>query len=229
MSIFFDRFLQLCAENSTSPNAVAKQLSISSGSVTAWKKNETTPRISTTQKLADYFHVTLDYLLGNVNEPHFVLDNQRILDDINEISPPANMPANSILYRTTGMVPVLGRIPAGSPLVAEESIEGYEPVDVPNPESYYWLRVQGDSMTNAGIQSGDLVLIRMQNCAENGQIVACRINGDEATLKRYREQKSSVILMPENPAYDPYIIDKKDFADGYASIMGVAVEVKRKL
>lgn len=131
MSIFFDRFLQLCAENSTSPNAVAKQLSISSGSVTAWKKNETTPRISTAQKLADYFHVTLDYLLGNVNEPHFVLDNQRILDDINEISPPANMPANSILYRTTGMVPVLGRIPAGSPLVAEESIEGYEPVDVP--------------------------------------------------------------------------------------------------
>lgn len=84
-------------------------------------------------------------------------------------------------------------------------------------------------MINAGIQSGDLVLIRIQNCAENGQIVACRINGNEATLKRYREQQSAIILMPENPAYDPYIVSKKDFADGYAGIMGVAVEVKRKL
>lgn len=228
MSIFFNRFLQLCEENDTSPNAVAKKLSISSGSVTAWK-NETTPRISTVQKLADYFHVTVDYLLGNVNEPYFVLDNKRILDDINAVPPSANMPSNAILYRTTGMAPVLGRIPAGTPLLAEEYIDGYEPIDVPNPECYYWLRVQGDSMINAGIQSGDLVLIRMQNCAENGQIVACRINGNEATLKRYREQEGAIILMPENPAYDPYIVSKKDFVDGYASIMGVAVEVKRKL
>ena len=62
MSIFFNRFLQLCEENDTSPNAVAKKLSISSGSVTAWK-NETTPRISTVQKLADYFGISKAELL----------------------------------------------------------------------------------------------------------------------------------------------------------------------
>lgn len=139
------------------------------------------------------------------------------------------LPADAIPYRATGMVPILGRIPAGAPLLAEEYIEGYEPVDVSDPGNYYWLRAQGDSMINAGIQSGDLVLIRVQPCAENGQIVACRVNGDEATLKRYREQKDTIILMPENPAYEPRIVSKKDFADGYAAIMGVAVEIKRKL
>lgn len=141
----------------------------------------------------------------------------------------AALPANAIPYRSTGMAPVLGRIPAGNPAFAEGYIEGYEPVDVSDPKSYYWLRVQGDSMVNAGIQSGDLVLIHMQPCAENGQIVACRVNGDEATLKRYREQQDAIILLPENPAYDPRIVSKRDFADGYAAIMGVAVEVKRKL
>lgn len=84
MSVFFERLCQLCKENDTSPNAVAKKLSISSGSVTAWKKNGTNPRTDTAQKIADYFHVSLDYLLGNVNDPFFMLDNKKILDDINE-------------------------------------------------------------------------------------------------------------------------------------------------
>lgn len=141
----------------------------------------------------------------------------------------SSLPSDAILYAPTGMVPVLGRIPAGIPASAEEHIEGYEPVDVSDPENYYWLHVEGDSMINAGIQFGDLVLMRAQNYAENGQIVACRVNGDEATLKRFREQGDSIILLPENPAYEPRIVSKKDFADGYAGIVGVAIEIKRKL
>lgn len=83
MSLFFDRFCQLCKEDDISPNAVAKKLSISSGSITAWKKG-VIPRTTTLQKLADYFHVSADYLLGNVNDPSFYLDNARILAEINE-------------------------------------------------------------------------------------------------------------------------------------------------
>ena len=84
-------------------------------------------------------------------------------------------------------------------------------------------------MVGAGIQTGDLVLIRLQPTADNGQIVACKINGDEATLKRFRQQGDTVILMPENPKYDPLVVPASDFATGHAKIIGVAIEIKRKL
>lgn len=92
MSLFFTRFAELCRENNLSPNAVAKKLRISSGSITAWKKG-TVPRFETIQKLADYFHVSTDYLMGNVNEPFFYLDNERILRDINSYVGETEKPA----------------------------------------------------------------------------------------------------------------------------------------
>lgn len=82
MSLFFERFQELCQEECTSPNAVAKKLGISSGSITAWKRG-TLPRTETIQRLADYFHVSFDYLMGNVNDPAFHLDNARILGELN--------------------------------------------------------------------------------------------------------------------------------------------------
>ena len=82
MTAFFERLSLLCKEANTSPNAVARQLSISSGSITAWK-NGTMPRMETLQALADYFHVSADYLIGNVSEPFFYLDNKRIAADVN--------------------------------------------------------------------------------------------------------------------------------------------------
>lgn len=82
MSIFFERFSLLCKDAGTSPNAIAKKLSVSSGSVTAWK-NGTYPRTETIQKIADFFHVSADYLIGNVSEPYFYLDNDQIKRELN--------------------------------------------------------------------------------------------------------------------------------------------------
>lgn len=82
MSLFFKRFSELCREENTSPNAVAKKLGISSGSITAWKKG-TEPRTETLLKLADFFHVTADYLSGNVNDPSFYVDNERTIRGLN--------------------------------------------------------------------------------------------------------------------------------------------------
>lgn len=87
-----------------------------------------------------------------------------------------------------------------------EDIEGYAAADVAQPEEYFYLRVTGDSMINAGIRDGDLVLLRRQESAENGQIVACLLDGADATLKRLRVQRDMAILQPENPAYEPRII-----------------------
>lgn len=79
---FFERYLELCKQAGETPNSVAKIIGASSGSVTAWK-NGTIPRAATVQKIADYFHVSTDYLLGNVSDPFFQLDTEKILADIN--------------------------------------------------------------------------------------------------------------------------------------------------
>jgi repressor LexA len=127
------------------------------------------------------------------------------------------------------MVPVLGVIRAGCPALAEEHITGYVGAEVSDPEACFYLRVSGDSMINAGIRSGDLVLIRRQCTAENGQIVACMVDGEDATLKRFRRQGDMVILQPENPDYEPRLISLGEFERGAARILGVAVKLTREL
>lgn len=206
--IFARNLSRLLDEYQETQADLAEKMHVAPSSVSGWCTGAKMPRMDKVEWLASHF---------NVSRADLIEDHTAVL------------PTNAIPYHTTGMAPVLGRIPAGAPLLAKDDIEGYEPVDASDPSNYYWLRVQGDSMINAGINSGDLVLIHVQNYAENGQIVACRVNGDEATLKRYREQKASILLMPENPNYEPYVVSKKDFNDGYAGIMGVAVEIKRKL
>lgn len=128
-----------------------------------------------------------------------------------------------------GMVPVLGTIRAGLPMAARQRAEGWAAADVSGPEDHFYLRVTGDSMVNAGIRPGDLVLIRRQDTAENGQIVACILNGEDATLKRFRCQGDVVILQPENPAYEPQIVSAREFETGTARILGVAVRLTREL
>lgn len=125
----------------------------------------------------------------------------------------------------TGMVPILSSIPAGVPVLALENIEGYLPVVVKNPEEYFAFRVHGTSMINAGIPDGALVLIHQQSTAENGQIVACRVNGEEATLKRFKQIGETVVLMPENPDFQPIVVKCSDFDRGSAEIIGVAKQI----
>ncbi len=139
------------------------------------------------------------------------------------------LPDGAIRPRRQYSLPILGVIRAGVPVLASEEIEGYEPADVSEPELHFYLRVGGDSMINAGIHSGDLVLIRQQDCAENGQIVACVVDEEDATLKRFRRQGDFVILQPENPAFEPRIIPVRDFNMGVARIVGVAVKLVRSL
>ena len=82
-------------------------------------------------------------------------------------------------------------------------------------------------MINAGICPGDRVLIHRQNTAESGQIVACIVDGEAATLKRFRRQGDFVILQPENSAYEPRIISAREFELGTAVILGVAQKLVR--
>jgi len=105
-------------------------------------------------------------------------------------------------------VPLVGRIAAGSPILAKENIEDYLsfPQAAFGKGDFFALQVKGDSMINTGIFDGDLAIIKKQNTANNGDIIAALID-EEATLKRYRNDKGKIQLIAENPAYKPIIPD----------------------
>lgn len=100
-------------------------------------------------------------------------------------------------------IPVLGRVAAGTPILAQECVEDYLTFDCGGrEEEFFALRVRGESMRNAGILPEDLVVVRRQQTASNGEIVVALL-GDEATVKRLSRQNGEIWLLPENEAYDP--------------------------
>lgn len=133
-------------------------------------------------------------------------------------------PASS--YNTTGtsvQVPLVGRIAAGGPILAEERVEDVLalPRQLVGSGQHFLLEVKGDSMVDAAICDGDWVVVRQQNDAVNGDIVAALLD-DEATVKTYKRTPGQVWLLPHNPAYDPI--------DGnHATIMGKVVALLRRV
>jgi repressor LexA len=121
-------------------------------------------------------------------------------------------------------VPLLGRIAAGTPILAAEQIDEVIPlpVDLVGNDPVFLLEVKGDSMVDAGILDGDLVAVRSQKDARDGEIVAALIDGEEATVKRLRRRGGKVILEAENPAYEPLV-----YADG-VELVGKVVSVLRR-
>ena len=117
-------------------------------------------------------------------------------------------------------MPIVGNVAAGSPILAEECVEDYLPFDAGGRETeYFALRVRGESMLNAGILPGDLVVVHSQPTARHGEIVVALFE-DEATVKRLSLQSGRIWLLPENDAYSPI--------DGtYAQILGKVASVVR--
>lgn len=120
-------------------------------------------------------------------------------------------------------VPILGKVTAGLPILAVENIEGSMPVplDTVNDDMCFFLRISGDSMIDAGIHNKDLVLVRHQPYAENGDIVVALLD-DSATVKTFYKEKDHVRLQPQSPYFDPIII--KD-----VSIIGKVIGLYRKI
>jgi repressor LexA len=130
-------------------------------------------------------------------------------------------------------VPVVGRIRAGTPVLAQEQVEGYVVVDggwlgvavsVEGAGSHFALKVQGDSMINAGILNGDHVIVRQQPTAENGDIVVALL-GEEATIKRFFKEEGRIRLQPAHPTMAPMLIP----ADQPLALLGKVVAVFRQV
>jgi repressor LexA len=124
-------------------------------------------------------------------------------------------------------IPIIGRVAAGEPIMAEQHIEDYQevPSSTFHPSADYFLRVQGQSMVDVGIMDGDLLAVHQQPTADNQQIIVARVDG-EVTVKRLKRTKSKyeIHLLPENREYSPILVDLR--AQEFA-IEGLAVGVVR--
>ena len=200
-SIFANNLKRLLEDKGMTAAELARRMKISKSAVSDWLKGKSLPRTDKVDMICEILNCERDQFTKNT-------------------------PSN--ILEITGLIPVIGDIAAGAPTLARENIIDYMPTILPNPDEYFALRVRGDSMIGAGIPDGACAVIHKQSCAEDGQIVACLINGDEATLKRFRSQGDSVILMPENSAYSPILVGKNDFESGKAQILGVLKEISIK-
>ena len=134
---------------------------------------------------------------------------------------PASVPASEAKMREIPGIPIVGNVAAGAPILAEECIEDYLPYDNGGrPGEFFALRVRGYSMKNAGILPDDLVVVKKQREAHNGEIVVALL-GDEATVKRFKREGKCIWLLPENEDFSP--IDGTE-----AEIMGRVTAVIRE-
>ena len=160
------------------------------------------------------------YLRRDPNRPRAV--DVRGADDVLGAPPVTDVAGSDALPEPT-YVPVLGRIAAGGPILAEEAVEDVFPLprELVGEGTLFLLKVVGESMVEAAICDGDWVVVRQQNVADNGDIVAAMLDG-EATVKTFKRAGGQVWLMPHNPAFDP--IPGND-----ATVLGKVVTVIRKI
>lgn len=202
-----DRLRQLREERSLAQADLGKLLSVSGAAYGAYERGERDPSTETLGLLADFYDCSVDYILGLTN----VRKKSIRIDDKNAVP-----------------VPVIGVIRAGTPVLAAENIEGYvlvTPEEAQDGEDYFYLRVSGDSMANAGIHDGYLVYVRRQPDVDNRDIAVVIVDGENATLKRIIKTPDGVILQPEsnNPKHVPVFF--KSMTDDF-KIIGKVLHVK---
>ena len=167
-------------------------------------------------KLCDHFRVTADYLLG-IDGPETVPAQVTPLFKQRAAASPQFLP----IGETVG-VPLVGRVHAGLPILAEENISEY--IGVPASDvvagEYFYMEVEGDCMIGEFIPEGALVLVRLQPRVENGQIAVVRVE-DEVLLRKVKYMGSTLMLIPANTKYEPMIVPGE-----LAEVVGRVVEVR---
>lgn len=197
------RLSELRKTKGVSQQVVADFVDVDRSTYSRYENGEVRPDINTITKLAGYFGVSTDYLLGIDNQPKRVLKKR--------------------------WIPILGWILAGPPVISDENIVGYVemPEDAFPNDELFSLIVEGDSMSPYYLP-GDIVIYRSTNRAENGDDVAVRINGDEFTLKRYKRTNEGIMLVPLNqPEYEPMFFTNAQIESLPVEILGVVVEQRR--
>ncbi|MBQ2743429.1 MAG: helix-turn-helix domain-containing protein [Oscillospiraceae bacterium] len=203
---FYDRYVELCNERGKSPSAVAIEIGLAKPTVNRWK-NGSIPTDATSAKIANYFGVSVGYLLGNEKKP---------LSDAEGIT-------------KAKKIPVLGNVAAGLPISAVENILDYEEIseDMARTGEFFGLRIKGNSM-EPRIKEGDVVIVKQQDDVESGQVAIVLINGDDATCKKFVKHDNGISLVSYNPAYSPMFFTPEEIKTKPIRIIGRVVELRGK-
>lgn len=156
--------------------------------------------------LGFYSSSTAHHYLEKLEDKGYIERQPSLPRAIRILEPEGNAVAPQCHY-----IPLLGQIRAGQPLFAEENFEGFYPLpaEFVAGGEYFILRVEGESMTGAGIEDGDLVIVRRQETLESGEIGAFLL-GDEATVKHFYREKDQIRLQPANDRYEPILTREVD-------------------
>lgn len=210
MTSFGYRFKDLRLEKNLTQQQLADMFYTKKSSISRYENNLQIPEIDSLQKFADFFHVSVDYLLCRSN-----IKNGELL-------------STAYLPKKIVELPILGVVRAGEPLYAQQNLLGYSSIDaalVPSGECFY-LRVKGDSMNMSNIVDNQLVMIRRQQEVENGEIALVLVGDEDATIKKLYRSDATITLMPHssNPEYPPRIINlEKDTFKVIGKVVGTFI------
>ena len=184
--------------------AFADKFGVAQSTVGNWESGKREPNFETTRKLADFFSVSVDYLLDR--------------DGVYTPTP-----------RKKGIkIPVLGRVQAGIPIEAIEDIIDYEEIteEMARKGEHFALKIKGNSM-EPQISDNDVVIVRKCSDCESGSIAVVLVNGEDATVKRIKKRPEGVMLIPANPAYEAMFYTNEEIASLPVVIIGKVVEQRR--
>ena len=206
--MFRIRLKELREKAGLSQYKFAEKFGVSQSTVGNWEAGAREPNFKTLQRLAKFFDVSLDYFLGD--EP------------ISDGPPAPSVPGSK-------WIPVLGKVAAGTPIEAVEDILDYEEIDPHTAASgdYFALQIKGDSM-EPRIKNGDVVIVRQQSDCDSGDTAVVLVNGDEATIKRIKKGPEGIILIPNNPEYEPMFYTNEQINSLPVSIIGKVIELRAK-
>ena len=206
---FIDRLTELRKERGLSQKQIQDDCGLNKNSFGEWKKG-VIPLRSTQVTLAKYFGVSVDYLMGNTNNPF----------------PENTQVGNYTPYRKRGLRPVIGWASAGTGVIAKEMILDWEQVDDEyDTDDYFWLEVSGDSMSPK-IDNGDRILVQKDTEIHTGNIVVVIVDGTDGFLKQVEITEDSIILHSFNPYYPDMVF--KNSEKTRIRFVGRVREMKRK-
>lgn len=188
---------------------LAAKLKIAQNTISTWENGLYEPDNQAVIKLAEIFDVTTDYILGR---------DSYVAPDV----PAPTRPGSK-------WIPVLGYVRAGVPIEAVEEILDYEEItpEMARQGEHFALKIHGDSM-EPKLFDGDIVIVRQQQTCEDNATAVVLVNGQDATVKRVKRRPEGIILMPNNPAYEPMFYSNAEIESLPVTVIGVAVELRRK-
>lgn len=209
MDLRTKRLRLLVEKSGMTQSEICDKTGINKGALSSYLSGRYFPKQKTLEKLSELFNVSINYLMG--------LDSQAL-------------PSNVIpVKKGTRKIPVLGSIAAGKPIEAIEDIVDYVYIPETWKDDFIALKIEGNSMSPT-IPNGATVIIRLQDDAESGDIVAVYINGYDATCKKLKKLKAGgIVLISLNPEFEPMAYTNKEVLELPIRILGKVVEVRTKV